>query len=140
MNTLETAEQATQTDRDPLVDDLNELLAKNIRLEEMLTETENRLAETDEAYTNIQTILRDYNHDRRRTIIEALRLDSRKFTSMLKAELGTQATSACAIEPMAKSLAAHGAPNAWTSWDATQTIKHRLARHQADCGRCVFAI
>ena len=71
MNTLEAAEQATQTDRDPLVDDLNELLDKNIRLEEMLTETENRLAETDEAYTNIQTILRDYNHDRRRTIIEA---------------------------------------------------------------------
>ena len=71
MNTLETAEQATQTDRDLLVDDLNELLAKNIRLEEMLTETENRLAETDEAYMNIQTILRDYNHDRRRMIIEA---------------------------------------------------------------------
>ena len=71
VNTLETAEQATQTDRDPLVDDLNELLAKNIRLEEMLTETENRLAETDEAYTNIQTILRDYNRDRRRMIIEA---------------------------------------------------------------------
>ena len=71
VNALETAEQATQTDRDPLVDDLNELLYKNIRLKEMLTETENRLADTDEAYTNIQTILRDYNHDRRRTIIEA---------------------------------------------------------------------
>ena len=71
MNTLETAEQATQTDRDLLVDDLNELLAKNIRLEEMLTETENRLAETDEAYMKIQTILRDYNRDRRRMIIEA---------------------------------------------------------------------
>ena len=77
------------------------------------------------------------------TMIDAgrpLRLDSRRFTSLLKAELGTQATSACAIEPMARSLAAPGAHNAWTSLDDIQTTKHRLARHQADCGRCVFAI
>ena len=70
----------------------------------------------------------------------SLRLDSRKFTSLLKAELGTQATSACAIEPMARSLAAPGALNAWTNLDDIQTTKHLLARHQAEFGSGVFAI
>ena len=137
MNTLETAERATQTDRDPLVDDLNKLLAKNIRLEEMLTETEivwpklTRPIRTSRPSCGTTTMI-----DAGRP----LRLDSRRFTSLLKAELGTQATSACAIETMARSLAAPGAHNAWTSLDDIQTTKHRLARHQADCGRCVFAI
>jgi hypothetical protein len=133
VNTLETAEQATQIDRDPLIDDLNELLAKNIHLEEMLTETENRLAETDEAYTNIQTILRDYNHDRRRTIIQAGQQEI-YFTAEGRA---WHASYQCL--PMARSLAVPGAPNAWTNLDDIQTTKHRLARQQAEFGSGVFA-
>jgi hypothetical protein len=91
------------------------------------------LAETDEAYTNIQTILRDYNHDRRRTIIEAGQQEI-YFTAEGRA---WHASYQCL--PMARSLAVPGAPNAWTNLDDIQTTKHRLARQQAEFGSGVFA-
>ena len=67
---LETKDVAIQTE-DDLIKDLNDLLRKNIGLEE---ESENHLQqirELERDNDNLTTIIRDFNHDRRRTIVEA---------------------------------------------------------------------
>ena len=67
---LETKDVAIQTE-DDLINDLNDLLRKNIGLEE---ESENHLQqirELERDNDNLTTIIRDFNHDRRRTIVEA---------------------------------------------------------------------
>ena len=67
---LETKDVAIQTE-DDLINDLNALLLRNIGLEE---ESENHLQqirELERDNDNLTTIIRDFNHDRRRTIVEA---------------------------------------------------------------------
>eukprot|EP00435_Cladocopium_sp_Y103_P067059 s369_g29.t1 len=61
---------ATQTDPD-LIDDLNDLLDKNMRLEATLEEVQREVTALQESNNSLHTILQDFNHDRQRTIIEA---------------------------------------------------------------------
>eukprot|EP00435_Cladocopium_sp_Y103_P007119 s2224_g2.t1 len=70
-DTPETAENGTQTDDDPLIDDLNELQEKILRLEAMLEDTTYHLNETNDAYAALQTILQDHQSEHRQRIIQA---------------------------------------------------------------------
>ena len=67
----ETLETAVQTDDDPLIDDLNDLLGQKIRLEALLEQTEEQLRAANEGFEALQTIHQDTTYSRRRAIIEA---------------------------------------------------------------------
>ena len=69
--TPEVSEMATQTDDDPLVDDLNNLLQQKLTLETLLNKAQDQVRDYERSNEDLHTILRDYNHSRQRTIIEA---------------------------------------------------------------------
>eukprot|EP00435_Cladocopium_sp_Y103_P032566 s1782_g8.t1 len=66
----ESRDVSIQTEPD-LLDDLNDMLDKNLRLQAQLEESERDLRALQDSNDSLTTILRDYNHDRQRTIIEA---------------------------------------------------------------------
>ena len=70
-HTPEVSEMATQTDDDPLVDDLHNLLQQKLTLEALLDEAQNQVRDYERSNEDLHTVLRDYDHSRQRTIIEA---------------------------------------------------------------------
>ena len=70
-HTPEGSEMATQTDDDPLADDLNNLLMEKLRLEALLDQTEEQVRDYERSNEALHTLVRDFNHSRQRTIIEA---------------------------------------------------------------------
>ena len=65
------SEMTTQTDDDPLVDDLNNLLMEKLRLEALLDQTEEQVRDYEHSNEALHTLVRDFNHSRQRNIIEA---------------------------------------------------------------------
>ena len=70
-HTPEVSEMATQTDDDPLVDDLHDLLQQKLTLEALLDEAQKQVRDYERSNEDLHTVLRDYDHSRQRTIIEA---------------------------------------------------------------------
>ena len=70
-HTPESNEMATQTDDDPLMDDLHDLLQQKLNLETLLDEAQDQVRDCERSNEDLHTIIGDFNHSRQRTIIEA---------------------------------------------------------------------
>ena len=70
-HTPESNEMATQTDDDPLMDDLHDLLKQKLTLEALLDEAQDQVRNYERSNEDLHTIIGDFNHSRQRTIIEA---------------------------------------------------------------------
>ena len=70
-HTPEISEMATQTDDDPLMNDLHDLLQQKMNLEALLDEAQGQVRDYERSNEDLRTIIGDFNHSRQRTIIEA---------------------------------------------------------------------